>query len=554
MDRAPEGFPPARVGETFRPERISRMAIWKRAPKSDRLLFVGSVLLLVLTLMLLGLSDRRLHAAGEDEEFYRFVDVAAEVYSEVRTKYVDEVEPRLVLEGALAGMFRNLDEHSQYMNPDMLKSLERDTSGEFSGIGIHITKRQGLLTVIAPIPGSPAADAGIQPWDRIIEIEGKTTEGMELEEAVSKLTGPAGTQVTFKVYRQGEREPMEFSVVRANVEIKSVFSQMLDDRIGYIRLSRFSENTTRDVRRAIVDFKEQGMQGLIIDLRYDSGGLLREAIDTANLFVPKGEIIVSTKGRLRSQNREYRAEAEPIANGIPLFVLVNEGSASASEILAGAIQDHGLGVIIGPAGKNTFGKGSVQTIGELVHTMTDDEDGNPRSSALRLTTARYYTPSGRTIHHIGITPDIGIALTKKHEMELLRHGLLGDVNTGEDYRVPDEEETDPDADVKEGESVLQAPVSSESDEEQANDEAATKESEPSKKDEAAPKKDKDGKFYEIEKPELLEKDEFVDIMLDEAKKQMKIYMILRDKEQKGDVPAIAAFKKSVETSDAKATN
>lgn len=525
------------------------MAIWNRAPKSDRILFAGSVLLLVLTLTLLGLSDRRLHAAGEDEEFYRFVDVAAEVYSEIRTKYVDEVEPRYVLEGALGGMFKALDEHSQYMNPDMLKSLERDTSGEFSGIGIHITKRQDLLTVIAPIPGSPAADAGIQPWDRIIEIEGKTTEGMDINEAVSMLTGPAGTQVTFKVYREGEREPLEFTVTRANVEIKSVFGKMLDDKIGYVRLSRFSENTTRDVRRSLMELKDQGMEGLVIDLRYNSGGLLREAIDTANLFVAKGEVIVSTKGRLRSQNREYRAEAEPIVTDLPLFVLVNEGSASASEILAGAIQDHGLGVIIGPAGKNTFGKGSVQTIGELVHTMTDDDDGNPRTSALRLTTARYYTPSGRTIHHIGVTPDIGVALTKKHELELLRHGLLGDVSTGEDYRLPEEEEKDPDADVNEGETVMQHSITSESDEEQAaEDTEAEGEKKEAEKTEAT--ESKDGKFYEIKKPELLEKDEFVDIMLDEAQKQMKIYMILRDKEKKGDVPAIAAFKKAIETSSA----
>jgi len=195
--------------------------------------------LLVLSLTLLGLKDHRLHAASEDEEFYRFVDVAAEVYNEIRTKYVDEVESRYVLEGALSGMFRALDEHSQYMNPDMLKSLERDTSGEFSGIGIHITKRQGLLTVIAPIPGSPAAEEGLQPWDRIIEIEGETTEGMELQDAVELLTGPAGTKVSFKVYRRGEADTLEFTVTRANVEIQSVFYKMLDDSIGYVRLSRF---------------------------------------------------------------------------------------------------------------------------------------------------------------------------------------------------------------------------------------------------------------------------------------------------------------------------
>ncbi len=516
------------------------MSVWKKAPKSDRILFMGSVGLLVLTLMMLGLRDHRAHAAGEDEEFYRFVDVAAEVYSEIRTKYVDEVESRMVLEGALHGMFRALDEHSQFMNPDMLKSLERDTSGEFSGIGIHITKRQGLLTVIAPIPGSPAAEQGLQPWDRIIEIEGETTEGLELQDAVERLTGPAGTQVTFKVYRQGESEPLEFTVTRANVEIRSVFNQILDDGIGYVRLSRFSENTSRDVRRAILEMKDEGMESLIIDLRHNTGGLLREAIDTVDLFVGKGEVVVSTKGRLRSQNREYRASAEPLVEDLPIFVLVNEGSASASEIVAGAIQDHGLGVIIGPAGKNTFGKGSVQTIGELVHTMTDDDDGNPMHSALRLTTARYYTPSGRTIHHVGVTPDIGVALTKKHEMELLRHGLLGDVNTGEDYKLPDEmfeeNEDGEENGVNEGETTLQRSTES------ADEEAA---GESSRSGETT-----DGEFYEIEVPELLEEDDFVDVMLQEAMKQMKIYMILRDKEKKGEVPAIAAFKEGQQVSSA----
>lgn len=481
------------------------MSLWKKAPKSDRVFFLASIGLLSLSVMMVGMQDQRLHAASEDEEFYRFVDVAAEVYSEIKTKYVDEVESRYVLEGALAGMFDALDEHSQYMNPDMLQSLQRDTSGEFSGIGIHITQRQGLLTVISPIPGSPAAEAGLAPWDRIIEIEGETTEGMDLTEAVRRLTGPAGTEVTFKVYRQGEKDPLEFTLKRANVEIKSVYGQMLDDNIGYVRLTRFSDNTSRDVRKFLMEFNQEDMQGLIIDLRMNTGGLLSEAISVSDLFVDKGEIVVSTKGRLTSQNREYRASSDPIVD-VPVFVLVNESSASASEIVAGALQDHGIGVIIGPAGKNTFGKGSVQTIGNLMHTMSDDENGNELDSALRLTTARYYTPSGRTIHHVGVTPDIGVPLTEKHEIELIRHGLYGDVSTGEDYRIPDPdaEETDEPA-VEEVTPEGNAIISGEQ-----ND----SEGEP---------------FYAVEAPELLEEDDFVDILLEEAKKQMKIYIILNSK-------------------------
>lgn len=481
------------------------MAFWNRAPKSDRLLFISSMTLLIVSLTLVGLRDRRIQAASEDEEFYRFVDVAAEVYSEIRAKYVDEVEPRRVLEGALMGMFNALDEHSQYMDPDMLKSLEKDTSGEFSGIGINISQRQGVLTVIAPIPGSPAAEAGLMPWDRIIEIEGVTTKGMDLPKAVEMLTGPAGTKVTFKVFRHGQRDPLEFTVTRGNISIDSVFWKTLDDNIGYIRIARFSENTTRDVRRAILEMKKQGVEGMVLDLRLNSGGLLREAIDVSDLLLEKGDLIVATKGRVRGQNREYYSTNEPITR-VPLFVLVNEGSASASEIVAGAIQDHRRGVVLGPAGKNTFGKGSVQTIANLSQSMLDDPNGNPMESALRLTTARYYTPSGRTIHNVGVTPDIGIPLTDRHELELIRHGLFGDVITGEDYHLPDDPEEQTQEQPQEpGRIQLNG---------QPN-QPPVEEEDPSKP------------FYDVPPPTLLDSDDFVDVMLEEAVKQMKIYMILQ---------------------------
>jgi carboxyl-terminal processing protease len=485
------------------------ITLWKRAPRADRWLFVLSIFLLIASIFLIGARERQLQASSQEEEFYRFVDVAAEVYSEIRNKYVDEVDSRKVLESGLQGMFRALDEHSQYMNPDLLKSLEKDTSGEFSGIGIHITLRQGILTVIAPIPGSPAAEAGLQPWDRIIEIEGESTQGLTTQDAVQRLTGPAGTEVTFKVWREGEMEPLSFTIRRANVEIESIFHKMMDNKIGYVRIARFSENTTRDLRRAILELKSQDMAGLVIDLRYNSGGLLREAIDVSNLFLNKGELIVSTKGRLRQQNREYYGENDPLVRDLPLFVLVNDASASASEIVAGAIQDHQVGVIIGPAGKNTFGKGSVQTIGELIHSMSDDADGNPMSSAIRLTTARYYTPSGRTIHNVGITPDIGIPLPQDHEIELVRHGLLGEPFTGEEYRVKREEK--PEGEQKEGlngSPQLQTPVPNEAPEEEQPEA-------------------EDGKpFYMVQRPELVSDEDFVDVLLEEALKQMKIYMIL----------------------------
>ncbi|MEQ8821248.1 MAG: S41 family peptidase [Sumerlaeia bacterium] len=493
------------------------MMLWKRAPKSDRLFFLAAVGLLTLSLTLVGLRDQRIQAdSAEEEEFYRFVDLAAEIYSEISTKYVDDVEAGKVLEAGLAGMFDALDEHSQYMSPDMLDALDKDTSGEFSGIGIHITKQQGVLTVIAPIPGSPAAKLGLQPYDRIIEIEGETTEDMELTDAVRKLTGPSGTSVSFKVYRDGETEPLDFTVTRASVAIDSVFHTMLQDGVGYARIARFSENTSRDLRKAILDMKSQGMEGLVLDLRFNTGGLLREAIDVSDLFTEKGALIVSTKGRMRSQNREYRAMNDPLTR-VPLFVLVNEGSASASEIVAGAIQDHRLGVVIGPSGKNTFGKGSVQQIINLGYSLEDDENGNPRTSAVRLTSAKYYTPSGRTIHQIGVTPDIGVPLPEGHERELLTHGLLGDVRIDR-----------PEGEDEEG---VEAPESTEIDDPQS----APMLNELKEESKEAPSK----AFYELKKPEEKE-DTFVDVMLEEALKQLKIYMILQDKQNRAPYETIAA--------------
>ena len=394
------------------------MGIWKNAPRSDRRLFALSV-------GVLGVSKNRATANSADEEFYRFMDVAAEIYVNIRNKYVEEVEPKQVLEAALRGMTSVLDEHTVYMPPVALEDLEKDTGKEYGGIGIHITLRQNILTVMMPMPGSPAARAGIQPWDRIIEIEGESTEGFTTRDAVDRLTGPPNTKVKFKVWRPGVDEPIDVELTRESIRIDSVHHKMLEDQVGYVRLSKFAENSTADIRKALTDLRGQGMQALILDLRFNTGGLLREAIEISELFVPKNELIVSTKGRNRNQNREYTSSKDPIVN-VPVFVLVNGGSASASEILAGALQDHHVATIIGPAGRKTFGKGSVQTIENLSTSLEEDKEGNARTSALKLTTARYYTPSGRTIHQIGITPDIGIPIPAEHESHLLEHGLLGD--------------------------------------------------------------------------------------------------------------------------------
>jgi len=396
----------------------------------EKRLFVISILLLFCAFIVLGQVAFKVRADEKDDDFYKYVDIFAEVYSEINTKYVEDVDPERLFQGALHGMFMTLDTHSQFLDPDALSQIEKDTEGEFSGIGIHITLKDSVLTVVAPIPGTPAAKLGIRSWDRIIEIEGESTEGITLIEAVKKLTGPPGTQVSITVYRKGETKPLRFTITRANIKIDSVYFRKIGEDIGYIRLSKFSDETAEDTKKAILSLQKENVKALIIDLRFNTGGLLNEVVLISDYFVPKGEVIVSTKGRIASQNRVYKAEEEPIVS-LPLEILINRGSASASEILTGAIQDHKLGVIIGPKGETTFGKGSVQTIEEMRNTVKWDDDNNPMKCAIRLTTARYYTPSGKCIDKVGITPDIEIDLPEENQIELAKRGLLGDPDMNE---------------------------------------------------------------------------------------------------------------------------
>jgi len=457
-----------------------------------RLLWI-SIGLLFCAVVVLGQVAIKVRAEEKDDDFYRYVDIFTEVYSEINNKYVEEVDTGKLFEGALQGMFLTLDPNSQFLDPDSLSQLEKETEGEFSGIGIHITLRDGVLTVIAPIPGTPAAKLGIRSWDRIIEIEGKSTEGITLVDAVKKLTGPPGTKVNITIYRKGETKPLHYAVTRANIKINSIYFQKIGNDIGYIRMSRFSDETGEDMKKAILTLLKEGAQALIIDLRFNSGGLLNEVVDVANFFVSKGDVIVSTRGRIPNQNKVYRSEQDPISN-LPLEILVNRGSASASEILTGAIQDHKLGVIIGPRGEKTFGKGSVQTIEELRNTLKWDENNNPQKCAIRLTTARYYTPSGKCIDKVGITPDIEIELPEGNEIELAKRGLLGD---------PDM--TEP---------ALSLPQDSGKD--------VQKDDEPS-----SPTKDSENKFYlKNGETEEAKPKPFVDTQLDEAIKIMRAYLLM----------------------------
>ena len=456
----------------------------------------------------------------ENGDFFRFVDVANEVYRDIQTQYVDEVDSRKLLEGAIRGMFLVLDEHSQYLDADTLTQLQKDTEGEFSGIGIHITLRQGVLTVIAPIPGTPAARNGIQPWDRIIQIEDESTEGITLQEAVKKLTGPQGTQVSIEIYRKGEPETLKLTLTRQTIKIRSVHHRMFEEGIGYIRLAKFSEGVADEIRVHLSKFKEQGLNALILDLRFNTGGLLREAIEVSELFIPRGEMIVSTKGRLANQNREYVSKKQPVVD-TPVFVLVNEGTASASEIVAGAIQDHHLGVVFGPEvdgkKKNTFGKGSVQTIGDLRYSIGVDDQGNPLPNALRLTTAKYYTPSGKSIHHVGIEPNLGIPVPKDYQAKLLTRGMIGDPTTVE----PGAEKND------------QRPSNADP---EGRENGTQTQPETQSQDGDSPNAGEDGAettpFYmksqkKKDSVENAQKEPFDDIMLNYALNEMKVYLILQ---------------------------
>jgi len=352
--------------------------------------------LAALTLSLGGTSaSKGVDPAATYEHLKLFTDVLAII----QNQYVDETDPREVIYGAVRGMLRTLDPHSSFLDPESYREMQVETSGSFGGLGIEITIRDDQLTVVAPIEGTPAWRAGIQPGDRIVKIEGLSTKDMSLVDAVKKMRGPKGTKVTISILREGLKEPQDLTLTREIIQVQSVKSQEVEPGIGLIRIRQFQERTARDLEAALEKLEKTGrFAGLILDLRNNPGGLLSAAVEVAEKFLGDGQLVVYTEGRVRSQNMRFIAHARHPTE-VPLVVLVNHGSASASEIVAGAIQDHGRGVVLG---QPTFGKGSVQTIIPL-------SDG----SGLRLTTARYFTPKGRQIHGKGISPDIVIEPPKE---------------------------------------------------------------------------------------------------------------------------------------------
>jgi carboxyl-terminal processing protease len=308
-----------------------------------------------------------------------------EVIKRLRSEYVDRVDLDKLMMGAIRGMLDTLDPHSQFLSKKQYDDLMVSTHGSFGGLGIEIDIRNDWLTVIAPIEGTPAHRAGIRGGDRIVKIEGNSTRGISMTEAVQKLRGKKGTDVTITIQREGESELLDYTITRDVIKIKSVpFATMIDDELGYVRVAAFSDDTGDELRSALRELKSQGMAKLIIDLRRNTGGLLTQAIAVTEQFVEPGQTVVSTKGRRLEQNREYQAGARARGGDYPLVVLVDNQSASASEIVAGAVQDLDRGLVVGLP---TFGKGTVQSVMRL-----------SGGSALKLTTAKYYTPSGRNIN------------------------------------------------------------------------------------------------------------------------------------------------------------
>jgi carboxyl-terminal processing protease len=350
------------------------------------------IILLGLGFIWVGLTPHS--QANEQDEIYKGLRLFSDIIDMVEKNYVDPVDGQELIEDAIQGMVHSLDPHSALLTPDVFKDLKIDTQGKFTGIGIHITMQNGFVTVIAPIEGTPAYDAGIQAQDRIVKVDGKPTR--DLRDAVKRMRGPRGTHVNVTIMREGVTDPIEFSLIRDVIPIRSIKAKMIKPGYGYIWITNFTGRTVNDLEAALMKLEqeENGLKGLILDFRNNGGGLLDQAIAVTDLFLKEGTI-VSIKGRHQRNNKVYRATPnKKVRRDYPLAVLINAGSASASEIVAGALQDHKRAIILG---MTSFGKGSVQTVESL-------RDGY----GLKLTIARYYTPKGRSIQAKGIEPDIEI--------------------------------------------------------------------------------------------------------------------------------------------------
>ena len=351
----------------------------------------------------------------------------AEVLDRIKAAYVEPIDDKTLLENAIKGMLSNLDPHSAYLDPESFRDLQESTTGEFGGLGIEVGMEDGFVKVVSPIDDTPASKAGIQPGDLIVKIDGQPTKGLSMMEAVDKMRGKAGSKIELTLVRDGGR-PFDLTLTRAVIKVRSVKSQMLEDGYGYLRISQFQVNTGEEVGKALTKLRQDNgnkkLRGLVMDLRNNPGGVLQAAVEVADHFLKSG-LIVYTEGRLANSELRFNADPADASEGVPLVVLINGGSASASEIVAGALQDHKRAVLMGT---DSFGKGSVQTVLPL---------NNDR--ALKLTTALYFTPNGRSIQAQGIVPDIEVArakVTREQENEGIKEadlqGHLGNGNGGAD--------------------------------------------------------------------------------------------------------------------------
>jgi carboxyl-terminal processing protease len=400
----------------------------------------GVALTLITTQPRIIFDGARAQAAASDT--YRQLGLFGDVFERVRADYVEKPDEGKLIESAINGMLAGLDPHSSYMEPKSFRDMQIDTRGEFGGLGIEVTMEDGLIKVVAPIDETPAAKAGVMANDIITHLDDEPVQGLTLNQAVEKMRGPEGSKIKLKVMRKGGDKPVEISITRARIQVRSVRSRLEGDDVGVIRVTQFTEQTTDGLKKSIGDLSAQSgdkLKGFIIDLRNNPGGLLDQAISVSDAFLERGEI-VSTRGRNAEETQRFNARAGDLTKGKPVVVLINGGSASASEIVAGALQDHKRATIIGT---RSFGKGSVQTIIPL-------GSGN---GALRLTTARYFTPSGRSIQAKGITPDIPVeqevpenikALSSTKGEASLRGHLKaeGDEATGSQSYIPPDPKDD----------------------------------------------------------------------------------------------------------------
>ena len=346
-------------------------------------------------IILLSISISKYSYSANDDDIYKKIDLFSEVLDKINKEYVEDINQSEVMDAAINGVLQSLDPYSAYMSPESFENMQTETSGEFGGLGIEVSMEAGVVKVISPIDGSPADEVGVKAGDYIVKINEYQVQGKTLTEAVDLMRGPVGSDIEITVRRKGVKKAIVFKITREIIKIQSVKSKKINDNIGYIRLTAFNENSSTQIKKKVNEFtKDKKIKGYILDLRNNPGGLLSQAIKISDFFLTNGEI-VSTKSRKESENRRWFANKGDIINGKVLIVLINYGSASASEIVAGALKDNKRAILLG---ENTYGKGSVQSI---IHLKNN--------GAIRLTISKYYLPSGKSISEVGITPDIEVA-------------------------------------------------------------------------------------------------------------------------------------------------